>query len=116
MNFNFHHALALSSIMILSNCSTPSSEPLQVVTRDVTATCPPARIEVDRRFNKEPPACITGADKADPFQFKTGESFAGSLIESVGGIASPQYCLAETARWINEERQSRGLTDDTTDG
>lgn len=59
---------------------------------------------------------MIGADTSDPFQFKTGESFAGSLIESVGGIVSPQVCLAETAKWIEEERQKRGLTNESTDG
>lgn len=57
---------------------------------------------------------MTGAAQTAPFQFEVGESFAGSLIESVGGIVTPQVCLAETAKWIEEERQTRGLTNDTT--
>jgi len=86
---------------------------MEVVTRDVTVVPPAAEVIIDRSFFAQPPACATD-DRS--FRFETGESYAHSLVDAVGAIKSPIDCLKAVNKWIANEREKRGLTDDTTNG
>lgn len=72
--------------------------------REVTATCPPTEIRIDRSFAKEPPACVAALNS---FAFTKGGAWAGLAIEGAEGVAQHQACLIEIDGWINSERDAR---------
>ena len=71
---------------------------------DVTATCPPPVVQIDRSFAVEPPECLS-ADYN--FQF-ADDSYAGALVQTIKeAIAPTSQCLADVKGWIESERKAR---------
>lgn len=90
--------------MILSGCSTAPSPPKEVVVRDVTATCPPPVVLIDRSFAAEPPACL-GA--LTPFRYDPEGKWIEALADGTGEIAEQSACLQAVKDWLETERTAR---------
>ena len=91
-------------MLTLWGCSTQPSTPRTVVTRDVTATCPPPVVQIDRSFAVEPPACIR---TLTPFRYTDQSKWIQALADGTGEIATQSACLAEIQGWIEAERAAR---------
>ncbi|HAH11222.1 MAG TPA: hypothetical protein DCL54_03875 [Alphaproteobacteria bacterium] len=72
--------------------------------RDVTATCPPPVVQIDRSFAVEPPACV-GTLK--PFRYSDKSKWIQALADGTGEIATQSACLEEIQGWIEAERAAR---------
>ena len=90
--------------LILSGCSTQPSPPRTVVTRDVTATCPPGEVIIDRSFAVEPPDCLR---TLKPFRYTDKSKWIEALADGTGEIATQSACLAEIQGWVEAERGAR---------
>lgn len=100
----FRGALMSMSALILWGCSTQPLPPRQVVVRDVTATCPPPVVQIDRSFAAEPPVCIR---TLTPFRYADSSKWIQALADGTGEIAEQSACLEAVQGWIEAERAAR---------
>jgi hypothetical protein len=75
-----------------------------VVVRDVTATCPPPVVQIDRSFAAEPPACLA---TLTPFRYGEASKWIEALADGTGEIAEQSACLQAVQDWIEAERTAR---------
>lgn len=75
-----------------------------MITRDVTAVCPSAGVQIDRSFAVEPPACVRSLK---PFRYTDKSKWIEALADGTGEIATQSACLAEVQGWIEAERAAR---------
>lgn len=72
--------------------------------RNVTATCPPAEVIIDRSFAAEPPACLK---TLTPFRYDAEGKWIEALADGTEEIAEQSACLQAVKDWLETERTAR---------
>jgi hypothetical protein len=101
----FRGALMNALALTLWGCSTTPLAPSEVITRDVTANCPPPVVIIDREFATAPPACVAGL-----VSFRWADNkWIEALADATGEIKTQSECLRAVSEWIDDERAARKM-------
>lgn len=68
---------------------------MEVTTRDVTATCPPAEV-VRLQFETPVPSCVS---EFEPFQVPVNIRWGDLTVDQKTAIAARDICLEEVVEW-----------------